>query len=395
MTRTTFPPSERDARMTQKDFVVSADGHLLEPTDLFRTRLPEHLRDRGVWEEDFEIEPLVEGGARIFRQVAHAGVRGLDDLALPPDGRADARRRPRAHPRRHGPRRGRRPGDAPEPVAVRALLRRPRAVDGARPRVQRLRHRAVHAVLLASRPPRPSRSPTSTTPSPRSSASPPAGFRAILLPATPPKPYYSRDFDPVWAAAQANGVHVFIHTQTGGVKVDDPPSTTLKVVMESAAQVNQPMTEKSAVEADDHAVRLRPDGPAAGHVRADRRRRPRALPRPALRADRVQRALARVAGGRDGQVLGHRDRPGRRLVARALGRQPRRQRPAQHGAAVPAEREVAVPADAERVRAAPVPRLVPGRPRGRRMPARHRAVDDRVGQRLPARGRNVPREPAS
>src|SRR5438034_10116206 len=73
-----------------------------------------------------------------------------------------------------------------------------------------------------------------------------AGFRAILLPATPPKPYYSRDFDPVWAAAQANGVHVFIHTQTGGVKVNDPTSTTLKVVMESAAQVNQTMTEKSA-----------------------------------------------------------------------------------------------------------------------------------------------------
>jgi hypothetical protein len=41
-------------------------------------------------------------------------------------------------------------------------------------------------------------------------------------------------------------VHVFFHTQTGGVKVDDPASTTLKVVMESAAQVNQPMTEKSA-----------------------------------------------------------------------------------------------------------------------------------------------------
>ena len=50
----------------------------------------------------------------------------------------------------------------------------------------------------------------------------------------------------MWAAAQANGVHVFIHTQTGGVKVNDPESTTLKVVMESAAQVNQPMTEKSA-----------------------------------------------------------------------------------------------------------------------------------------------------
>jgi hypothetical protein len=73
-----------------------------------------------------------------------------------------------------------------------------------------------------------------------------AGFRAILLPATPPRPYYSREFDPVWAAAQASGVHVFIHTQTGGVKVNDPASTTLKVVMESAAQVNQPMTEKAA-----------------------------------------------------------------------------------------------------------------------------------------------------
>ena len=28
-----------------KDFVVSGDGHLLEPTDLFATRLPKHLRD--------------------------------------------------------------------------------------------------------------------------------------------------------------------------------------------------------------------------------------------------------------------------------------------------------------------------------------------------------------
>jgi predicted TIM-barrel fold metal-dependent hydrolase len=73
-----------------------------------------------------------------------------------------------------------------------------------------------------------------------------AGFRAILLPATPPTPYYSRDLDPVWAAAQANGVHAFFHTQTGGVKVNDPEATTLKVVMESARQVNQPMTEKSA-----------------------------------------------------------------------------------------------------------------------------------------------------
>src|SRR5690242_11338563 len=73
-----------------------------------------------------------------------------------------------------------------------------------------------------------------------------AGFRGVLLPAVPPKPYYSRDFDPVWAAAQANRVQLFMHTQTGGVKVNDPESTTLKVVMGQAAQVNRPITEKSA-----------------------------------------------------------------------------------------------------------------------------------------------------
>src|ERR671921_2995131 len=58
------------------DFVVSADGHILEPTDLFRTRLPKHLRERGVWEEDFEIEPLVEGGARVFRKLHTPGYEG-------------------------------------------------------------------------------------------------------------------------------------------------------------------------------------------------------------------------------------------------------------------------------------------------------------------------------
>src|SRR6202020_3193798 len=62
----------------------------------------------------------------------------------------------------------------------------------------------------------------------------------------PPKPSSPGDFHPLWAAAQANGLHVFIHTQTGGIKVNDPASTTLKVVMQNAEQVNQPMTEKSA-----------------------------------------------------------------------------------------------------------------------------------------------------
>jgi predicted TIM-barrel fold metal-dependent hydrolase len=61
----------------EKDFVVSGDGHILEPIDLFKTRLPAHLRDRGVWEEDFELdEPWVEGGARNFRRLHTAGYEG-------------------------------------------------------------------------------------------------------------------------------------------------------------------------------------------------------------------------------------------------------------------------------------------------------------------------------
>ena len=76
-----------------KDFVVSGDGHLLEPTDLFKTRLPKHLRDRAVWEEDFELdEPLGRGRRHRLPAPAHRGLRGLDHLPLPPD-RAAARPR--------------------------------------------------------------------------------------------------------------------------------------------------------------------------------------------------------------------------------------------------------------------------------------------------------------
>ena len=32
-----------------------------------------------------------------------------------------------------------------------------------------------------------------------------AGFRAVLLPATPPRSYYTRDLDPVWDALAAPG----------------------------------------------------------------------------------------------------------------------------------------------------------------------------------------------
>jgi predicted TIM-barrel fold metal-dependent hydrolase len=204
--------------MSESQLVVSADGHILEPTDLFTTRLPKHLRDRGVWEDDFEIEPLVEGGARIFRRLHTPGFEGWtisryrQTSGRMPEGDTDDHELSLAHARvyndyvveRFSPYFSRLVPTAPIPLTD---------VDDAVAEIER---------VAAS------------------------GFRAILLPSTPPRPYYSRELDPVWAAAQANGVHVFFHTQTGGVKVNDPEAVTLKVVMENAAQVNQPVTEKSA-----------------------------------------------------------------------------------------------------------------------------------------------------
>ena len=188
-----------------------------------RPACPSTSATAAVWEEDFELdEPFVEGGARVFRRLHTPGFEGwtisryrqtggrtpegdpeliLEDMDL--DG-VDAA------------------GDAPEPLAVRALLRRPRAVDGPRPRLQRLRRRAVLAVLRPHRArPRRSRSPTSTTPSPRSSGSPPPGSGPSCCRPRRRRSYYTRDLDPVWAALQATGVQPFFHTQTGGVKVND------------------------------------------------------------------------------------------------------------------------------------------------------------------------------
>ena len=232
--------------MTEKQLVISADGHILEPTDLFVTRLPTHLRDRAVWEDDFEIEPLVEGGARIFRRLHTPGFEGWTISRYRQTG-------------------GRMPEGDPE-IIIEDLESDGVDVGVMHPNLSlfglysddhelSMAHARVYNDYIMERfTPYFSRlAPTAPVPLTdvddaveeieRVAA---GGFRAILLPAVPPKPYYSRDFDPVWAAAQANGVHVFIHTQTGGVKLNDPASTTLKVVMENATQVNQPMTEKSA-----------------------------------------------------------------------------------------------------------------------------------------------------
>jgi predicted TIM-barrel fold metal-dependent hydrolase len=230
------------------DFVVSADGHILEPTDLFLTRMPKHLRDRAVWEEDFEIEPMVEGGARYFRRLHTPGFEGWtvsryrQSDGPPPDGDpegilkdmdfdgvdaslmhpnlslfglySDDNELSMAHAHvyndylieRFLPYRGRIRPTCPVPITD---------VDDAVAEIERVAR---------------------------------AGLGAILLPAIGPKPYWSRDFDRVFAAAQANGTPVFFHTATGGVKVDDPESSTMKSVTDMAMKANAPMTGQLAAD---------------------------------------------------------------------------------------------------------------------------------------------------
>ena len=60
-----------------EEFVVSGDTHIIEPTDLFKTRLPKNLRDRALWEEEFTLdEPLVPGGHTEFKKLHTAGFDG-------------------------------------------------------------------------------------------------------------------------------------------------------------------------------------------------------------------------------------------------------------------------------------------------------------------------------
>ncbi len=229
-----------------KDFIVSADGHILEPTDIFRTRLPKHLRDRAVWEEDFEIEPLVEGGPRHYRRLHTPGFEGWTISRY----------------RQHD---GLTPEGDPERIlfdmdedGIDASLMHPNlslfglysddhelSIGHARVYNDYLleRFRPYLSRICPSVPVPMTDIDDAVAEIERMTA---AGFRAILLPATPPKPYYSPEYDPIWAAIQANGAHAFFHTNTGGVKVNDPSSSTMNVVMEMAQQVNVAMTNKSA-----------------------------------------------------------------------------------------------------------------------------------------------------
>jgi predicted TIM-barrel fold metal-dependent hydrolase len=232
--------------MPDKDFIVSGDGHVLEPTDLFTTRLPKHLRDRAVWEEDFEIEPLVEGGPRVFRRLHTPGFEGWTVS-------------------RYRQTSGRMPEGDPE------MILEDMDLDGIDLQVMHpnlsifglytddhelsMAHARVYNDYLIERFEPYFHRLVPTAPVPLTDVGDAvaaiervaaAGFRGILLPAVPPQPFFVSEFDPVWAAAQASGVHVFFHCATGGVKLDDPESSTLKTVTGMAQDANRPMTPKRA-----------------------------------------------------------------------------------------------------------------------------------------------------
>src|SRR4029077_11582961 len=162
--------------------------------------------DRAVREEDFEIEPFVEGGATVFRRLHTAGYEGWTVSRYRQTG-------------------GRTPEGDPE------IILEDMDLDGVDVQVMHpnlslfglysddhelsIAHARVYNDYVIERfAPYFSRmAPTAPVPLTdipdavaeieRDAA---AGFRAILLPAPQPQPYYSRAFDPVWAAAQANGV---------------------------------------------------------------------------------------------------------------------------------------------------------------------------------------------
>jgi len=232
--------------MADKDFVVSADGHVVEPTDLFRTRLPKHLRDRGFWEEDFEIEPLVEGGVRDFARVRTPGFEGwtvsryrhfdgtahtgdpdrmIEDMDL--DG-IDAQL---MHPNR----------------SLFALYSDHHELSMAHARVYNdyvVERYAPYFGRIAPTAPIPLTDVGDAVVEIERVAA--GGFRAVLLPAVSPLPYWSSDLEPVWAAAHASGLHVFFHCATGGVKVGEAESPTLKAIRGMADELNLPMDSRLA-----------------------------------------------------------------------------------------------------------------------------------------------------
>jgi predicted TIM-barrel fold metal-dependent hydrolase len=222
-----------------KEFVVSGDSHIIEPVDLFKSRLPRNLRDRALWEEEFTLdEPLVPGGHTEFKKLHTIGFDGWTISKY----------------RQFG---GPTPDGEPEHIL------RDMNLDGVDASVMfpnlslfvlftddhelSMAHARVYNDYVVERY-LPYKNRMCTTAAIPLTDIPDAvaeierahraGLTAILLPEIPPMPYWSREYDPVWATAQSLGMPVFIHVATGGVNVRDDKSTTATTVKALMAAVN-------------------------------------------------------------------------------------------------------------------------------------------------------------
>jgi predicted TIM-barrel fold metal-dependent hydrolase len=230
------------------DFIVTADGHIVEPADLFKTRLPKHLRDRAVWEEHFEIEPFVEGG---YREFLHWHAPGFEGWAIS---------RYRHHDGSLNMGQPERIIEDLEFDGVDAALMHPQTslfVLYSDDHELSMEHAKVYNDYMIERflPFKARIRPTCPIPITDVNDAvaeiervAKAGMGAILLPAIPPQPYHSREYDRLWAAAQANGTNVFFHCATGGTSVNEPESVTLRTVARMSEMCNMPMTPELAVE---------------------------------------------------------------------------------------------------------------------------------------------------
>jgi predicted TIM-barrel fold metal-dependent hydrolase len=225
-----------------KEFVVSGDSHIIEPVDLFKTRLPVHLRDRALWEEEFTLdEPIVPGGHTEFKKLHTIGFDGWTVSKY----------------RQFQGARGDTPNGDPDQII------RDMDFDGVDAAVMfpnlslfvlftddhelSMAHARVWNDYLVERylPYKDRMRPCAAIPL---THIPDAvaeiercarmGLGAILLPEIPPMPYYSRVLDPVWAAAQANNMPVFWHVATGGVSVKESSSETATNVKALMTAVN-------------------------------------------------------------------------------------------------------------------------------------------------------------
>jgi predicted TIM-barrel fold metal-dependent hydrolase len=222
-----------------KEFVVSGDSHIIEPVDLFKTRLPERLRDRALWEEEFTLDaPIVPGGHTEFKKLHTIGFDGWtiskyrQSGGLTPDGEPE-------HILRDMNLDGVDAAVMFPNLSLFVLFTDDHELSMAHARVYndfvverylpyRNRMRPTAAIPLTH-------IPDAVAEIERSAR---AGLGAILLPEIPPVPYWSREYDPVWAAAQANGMPVFIHVATGGVTVKEQTSRTATTVKGLMTAVN-------------------------------------------------------------------------------------------------------------------------------------------------------------